>query len=384
MSNKVLFFGHRHDHFSYFSKIVKHSDSFSLLMRSEVKFSIFDLKLPARESLKRIVDYEQRSVNADFRRPRIKYALRPIETFFRVVKLYSAYFNYLKDSQFSAVVVWGGYRIKQSPFILAANDLGIKVIYLENGYLPNTTQVDQIGVNAQSSLSREPSFYLNSSGEEPDVSLPESLVKREAVRLKSDSDDSGKLPSKYIFVPFQVNSDAQILINSPRIKNMEQFFEEVCTVAKHFEKENVFFIFKEHPSCEVDYSDLYQRIKNEKRQNVKFINSISTETLIKRAEAVITINSSVGMESLLFSKPVICLGNAVYGIDGLAFTPTSEQEITSCIQEILHGWQANEALRKKFLLYLYNDYLVHGSEKYPSEEHFLAMAKRIQTLAGVQ
>jgi len=115
------------------------------------------------------------------------------------------------------------------------------------------------------------------------------------------------------------------------------------------------FIFKEHPSSGIEYPDLHQKAEN--YENISFRNTHTTQELIENAVAVITINSTVGIEALLFHKKVIVLGDAFYGIEGITFLARNENELALKIEHIekLHF---NDKLVDNFLKYLYNDYLI--------------------------
>lgn len=63
-------------------------------------------------------------------------------------------------------------------------------------------------------------------------------------------------------------------------------------------------VLKEHPSSRVKYPDLARRVSD----RVIFANGNSTQELIEKADCVVTINSTVGLESILLAKPVLVLG----------------------------------------------------------------------------
>ena len=72
------------------------------------------------------------------------------------------------------------------------------------------------------------------------------------------------------------------------------------------------FVIKEHPS--------YRRSvigKVTPHANIHFANGHPTPELIANADAVVTLNSTVGIEALVLEKKVITLGLAAYNIEGL-------------------------------------------------------------------
>lgn len=63
-----------------------------------------------------------------------------------------------------AVGVWGGNAVDVMAVVCATRDRGLPCIRFENGTLPDTTQMDLAGVNADSSVPRDPAFYAARGG----------------------------------------------------------------------------------------------------------------------------------------------------------------------------------------------------------------------------
>jgi capsular polysaccharide export protein len=119
----------------------------------------------------------------------------------------------------------------------------------------------------------------------------------------------------------------------------------------------------------MDYESLIKKAK----KNVLFATN-QTQDLIKNAKAVITINSSVGIESLLFNKRVITLGEAFYNIDGIV-KHIKPNELKNTLKNL--DWEVDERLIKNFLGYLYYEYLIPSSWKHPDKSHFEKLTSRI-------
>ena len=219
-------------------------------------------------------------------------------------------------------------------------------VYIENGFFPNTLQVDALGVNAANSLPREADFYLNL----PSYNVEELPTKVQVRKLKINY-AVVELPDDYIFFPFQIPSDQQIRVHSRWIKTMDDFMDIIIEFAVRYPDKN--FVIKEHPSFK-------QSIIGKKplRKNILFANGNSTEELIKNARLVVTLNSTVGIEALLFGKPVITLADACYNIDGLVRNASNSEQLNNLIVD--KGWLPNERLRLQFLGYVWNEYLLHG------------------------
>ncbi len=270
-----------------------------------------------------------------------------------------AYINFLRyyaalDGQCKKMLIWNGGKFRQRIALEVAKLKEIKVFYFENGLLPNTIVFDDKGINYENSVPRESSFYKTYSS---NVDLPKELVPRIGKGSQKFVGDKEGLPERYIFVPFQVDYDTQVISHSHWIKNMRMLFEVIEQAAQNSEYE---FVLKEHPSSGVEYPDLYTRA--DKLLNVSFKNTYSTQELIENSLAVITINSTVGIESLLFHKKVIVLGDAFYNIEGITYEVRDQKTLDESI-DMLNTLNVDIECIDNFLKYLYNDYLIPKNDK---------------------
>lgn len=278
------------------------------------------------------------------------------------------YDRLLERERPDVVVLWNNRKSRQMLMAALAVKRGIRPVYFENGLLPGTTTVDWKGVNYDNSLPRDGKFYLQYRSD--DLQLPSHLVSREAEMGKTAPGGGCDLPDTFLFVPFQVDYDSQIIIHSPWIKNMEAFAETVIEAA---EGSGYTVVFKEHPSSEVTYPFLKQKVAGKK---VLFANDCPTQELIERSSGIITVNSTVGLEGVLLGKKVVVLGNAFYRIEGLVKSASSVQELSEIVTG-LEQWNPDDTLRKSFLNYLWGEYLIHPSWRTPTREHFTALNRRI-------
>lgn len=265
------------------------------------------------------------------------------------------------------VALWNGKKFYQRLMLRVAEQYDIKSIFFENGSLPDTTTMDFVGVNASNSLPRNINFYKNVTmlGAKQ---LPRKLVPR---KVKYASKHPEKpLPKRYIFIPFQVGYDTQILQHSPWIRDMYMFFEILEEIS---EKVDVCFVIKEHPSDSVNnYESLYRR------ETDKIIfTSMDTQALIEGADVIISINSSVAIESLLFHKRVIVLGEAFFTIEGIVKVSGSVEGIVKILLE-LDQWLIDKEAVDIFLKYLYFEYLIPGDWHNPTLEHYQKIEKKLK------
>lgn len=264
------------------------------------------------------------------------------------------------------VVFWNGKKFHQAIGVEVAKHYGKRTLFFENGLLPGTTQMDFCGVNASNSVPRYAAFYEKIEIDDR-IKLPENLIQRSSKKVQRTFEET--LPDHYIFVPFQVAYDTQIIQHSPWIKDMETLFLLLKEIT---EKTGVTFVLKEHPSDRVsDYTMLHRQVTDKIR-----FSSLHTQALIENADAVLTINSSVAVESLLLGKRVIVLGEAFFAIEGIVNVAHDKESLLAIIEDLEH-WILDASLVQKFVYYLYTTYLIPGDWKAPNKRHIDTIRERI-------
>lgn len=278
------------------------------------------------------------------------------------------YWETFADEGYHTLALWNGYHVRQAVAIRIARLHGKKIAYFENGPLPETTTLDFQGINAANSLPRDPAFYRELP--EP-AALPVRLVPREGKQEKTGG--SVLLPQRFLFVPFQVDHDTQLTVHSPWVKDMAHLFR-IMEETVHALPEGMQIVFKEHPSAPVEYPELHRRALEHPR--LRFANKFPTQELIEKAEAVVTVNSTVGVEALLLGKRVAVLGDAYYGFAPLTFPVLNSRELEGLFRS-LEGWKRDDSLVRRFLGHLKNGYALPQSWKEPGEAHFREAARRL-------
>ena len=176
-------------------------------------------------------------------------------------------------------------------------------------------------------------------------------------------------------MPFQVLFDSQVLLNSPNIANMHELYGWIEFTASRCSDSTIQFVLKEHPSDPHRYKDLHFR-----NPRIIFSNK-GTQELVEQSQAVITINSSVGLESLLLGKRVFVLGEACYAIEGMTKPIQSKQKLLKRVNQ-LDSWQLDLPLVEKFLSYLKVDYCVRGSWRTPDQRHLEEVHRRFSDIVS--
>ncbi|WP_010138515.1 capsular polysaccharide export protein, LipB/KpsS family [Oceanicola sp. S124] len=243
------------------------------------------------------------------------------------------------------VVVYNGSVHPES--VLAEVSRGRPRVFIEAGFFPKTLQIDPEGLNGANSVPRDPAFYLDDSRDFAAGGYPDAVNNR----ASKARHDAVALEPGYVFVPFQVPSDMQVTLHSPWVRDMGAFLDVICDLADRHPDEH--FVIKEHPSFKLSVAG------RRSHPRVTFANGNVTSELIRDARAVITLNSTVGIEALLLERPVITLGAACYNIEGLVQHAPDAAGLDAAIAA--RDWQADPRLVRQFIGYLWNDYLVHGS-----------------------
>ncbi|MBN4055483.1 capsular biosynthesis protein [bacterium AH-315-K03] len=361
----------------YFLSLCKKINDCSLLDKKQLpRLNILHLLSTTREldisSANYIAEYflKLKARKYQYKRP-VFWLFYKIVIHIRARIYYARFSQYFKSHEGDWVGVWGGHYPDDRAAETAAKKLGKRILYFENGLLPNTTTIDPQGVNFRNSVPRNASFY-NSYETHSKEDLVRPLIARKPLTNKQQK--AIPLPARYVFVPFQVDSDTQIVLYGGWIQSMRKLFSVIQSTSDNL-SDGIVFVFKEHPSSAFNYDDL----RNTSGGSTLFANGNSTEELIKNATAVITVNSTVGIESLMLGKKVITLGHAFYSIPGVVKQANSSQELVSILDN-LDSWSVNSSLIQKFIAYLQDDYLVNGSWRLADQDHIESMSNKLATL----
>ncbi|MCB5306753.1 GT99 family glycosyltransferase N-terminal domain-containing protein [Yersinia massiliensis] len=215
-------------------------------------------------------------------------------------------FNDLKSNcDISAVVLWC--NIPSVKFV--AEKLGLRVIHNEMGPLRapdyiGTCYFDFQGVNGNTEL-KQRFDTLNVTSMEP---VNNNFDRDYLLRLFRVNEPPEPANLEEIFdigVPLQVEDDSNILAFSNGFSNYELI--RYCRSLSN----NV--LIRKHPSGYVDYSEITP--SSEK---------LSPQEFIIKSKEIVTINSSIGIEAILYGKKVVILGDSPFKL----FSECADQEYT--------------------------------------------------------
>lgn len=234
---------------------------------------------------------------------------------------YLLYFNEKIDRKtIDKVIMCSGCGIAAKAVGIVCDIKCISKQYVELSNLPNKIFIDPVGTNAHSKLALNPCLldhypsvkeakhqeWLRVYKKIKSMPPPQSVGNILSEQISALSKDKIlKNTSDYIFVPLQVSNDAQLWMHSD-YKNVDLITHALSLV----DNDGSQIVVKIHPA-EMAVNELV--LISELRDKYAFkISMEPTTRLIEQAGAIVTINSTVGLEAMLYQKPLSILGRTYY------------------------------------------------------------------------
>ena len=350
--------------------------------------------------------------------------LRPAKALRKARRLLAELAAFLDGEHVSAILVWNGSNLRGALAIHLARQRRMPVVHAEHGYLPGTTQIDLEGVNHGASISRLAASGLAQLPPDPaldaeldaDIArfkagqkmrdlnpLPPAELRRNlrarfasrvsfwlerralpfVNRLSVPTSSASALPERFVLLPFQVRSDSQLVLHSPLYGNdLEAVVRELDAALAQIDPQ-LRLVAKFHPyelpHVQRGYRDLPRRYPR-----VCFVSNVPMTRLLEKAAAVVTINSTVGFEALVYDKPVLALGRNFYTVPGIVDCLDSRENLSHALRDTLTTKPDLEQ-RRAFLRFVRTRLLADGGYHDFSERSLRMFAQRIaDLLAGAQ
>lgn len=258
----------------------------------------------------------------------------------------------LRGLRIEQCVMWNGQQLVCRAVRQACTVYGVATRFIEISNLPGKLFVDSLGVNALSTISRHPESidrlplpdehmharWLSAYERYKQMPLPQARTSfaRKAMsatnyvmkvvsrgvgrrRLTSVRARNGMpaprqatymsadalATSRYVFLPLQVSGDTQIKLHSD-VDNLEAIRRAFAFAAN----ESADLFVKLHPA-ETDAAEIEAIVRLQETYRFEIVTSPTTD-LLRHAYAVVTINSTVGLEAMLYGKRVVSLGRCFY------------------------------------------------------------------------
>ena len=267
---------------------------------------------------------------------------------------YNWIYRVILKSSAAYVACYNGLKGVDQLVVFASRELNIPVLFFENAPLAGRMQIDWKGVNYDSSIPRNKEFFrkvVNDLNEVDWKLIPPNS--RQTIKNKEVSqirDIGGLLATqKYIFCPLQVPKDSQLTVHGGWIEGISHFLICIDQVSPDLPP-GFHFRVKEHPSSKISFTKEIIDLNN---PNIVLDNYTDTMDLVAQSRAVLTINSSVGMEAFYFEKPVITLGDALYSFDNLTSRATDLSQLKELVRNI-EKLEYSDNDRDHFMRFLYS------------------------------
>ena len=250
--------------------------------------------------------------------------------------------------------MWNGQGGRRRTLIMVAEQIGLRTLFAELSPIAGHVTLDPQGVNAAGMLPADPDYYRAWGAAHADSGAVtrwrERLVTRRGVSRESQG-ETGDGP--FLFVPLQVRGDTQIGVHGGWIRSVPAFIDEVARAAQQLPP-GWRVVFREHPSDREGNAEQLGRLVGPR---VAVDNATDTFELVRRSAGVVTVNSSVGMQALLFGRPVLVLGRSNYAVPGVAATAGSAEELATAFAAA-KDWDIDLPLADAFLRFLADEYYV--------------------------
>ncbi len=292
------------------------------------------------------------------------------------------YISLFDEHNITDIVLFGDTRPIHTPAVRIAKESNIRVHVYEEGYFrPNWITLDKGGVNALSSLSKDPEFYLNYSSADKysseqtvinaggglairawhDIRYHAAtlLLKKHFPHYQSHRPERAskeywgwikRLPSLFLYyndqskqkintllksqksfylLPLQLDGDSQMRIHSP-IKSVSELIDTTLKSFSVHAPKNSILVIKNHPLDPwfINYPSLINKLAtqyNISKTRIIYLESGDLNSLLRHAKGTVLVNSTVGTSALAIGCPVIALGSAIYDMPGLSFQGSLNQ-----------------------------------------------------------
>lgn len=261
--------------------------------------------------------------------------------------------NFIYENKVDRVVFHNPYSTeKMREIYLSLKEKNFPYLVIERGALRDSVFIDKNGFNADSKsysselwdfpLSIEKRSrvldYIRSEKADADSLEDQSeMISQTDLRNKL----SIKEWEKVIFIPLQRPTDTVIKYFSDEIGGFQGFKNLIQDVVKKLPA-GWRVVAKRHP-LEVEEYEL---------ENVIFANDENIKSLIELSDAVLLINSGVGVLSMIYEKPTFVAGKAFYDHLGITFRVKSADDLI----ENLSVFRPDKEKTLRFLSYLINDF----------------------------
>lgn len=242
------------------------------------------------------------------------------------------------------------YHIEQGPFNTTILDKkGVNANLSVRGYIPKTDISEREELKAYKTLANQKNkkyfrnpiyrsldyiiefFIMNTSIYPPDLKIDFSILNKQKSDLEFKRFIAEEHTDKNIFLfACQVPFDVNITHHSPYFKNHVEILKEVFNNLPA----NSILIVREHPIYKNQYEEeFYNFIR--KKEGIYLEKDLGLNQALELANAVIIVNSTVGLEAITKSKSVLALGNSYYDSSTICMKYSEEKDMRQWLTDTL-------------------------------------------------
>lgn len=210
----------------------------------------------------------------------------------------------------AVAVAWNGLGGSRQAFLLAARDAGAGTLACELAPFPGRITVDPKGVNAESSVMGQD--VSTTPATDDWRALGATLTARPSRRADVGQSTTPLPDTPFLFCPLQVPTDSQVTLFAGWTGGMTGFLHALTEAAAKL-PQGWHLRIKEHPSARTPLN-LAPLLATGR---VILDNQSDSFAQLQAARAVVTLNSSMGLQAFFHDKPVITLGRAFFARQGL-------------------------------------------------------------------
>lgn len=261
---------------------------------------------------------------------------------------------------------WNGITGSRRVFMDGARDAGVPRLYGELAPFPGRMQLDPKGVNALGSVPRDPGFFTAWAAGRTDRqgddwrAMGANLTARLSRRTDVGQAEADLSDEPFLFVPLQVPNDSQITMFGGWVGSVDGMIAALAEASEAL-PEGWHIRIKEHPSAKISLAEPLVRAEAASHGRLRVDNQTDTFAQVRASRGVITINSSVGLQSFFYDKPVIVLGEAFFALSGLVRVAGDQMALRRAMAEA-ESLAFDAALRAAFMNYLDQVHFPHVSE----------------------
>jgi hypothetical protein len=133
---------------------------------------------------------------------------------------------------------------------------------------------------------------------------------------------------QYVFFPIQYVRESRVTVRAPPYYDLAWFVEYLSRSLPHGYK----LVVKDHPNhVGAVPIETLRTIDN----FTEFVHpDLNTHDIVRKADAVVTLNNTVGYEALIHGKPVVVMGEAFYDGGGYVWKPDSIETLDKTLKPL--------------------------------------------------